>query len=168
MRRSAERSFRFKVESSKFKVQSSREALNQMLQVPTGARKPPEVRNRRRCGWLRLRITVESRPGPSAGVRAGGANESSRWEAPRERSAPTGTDPERLSAPEGRMRSRARFMRPAGARVFLNVVTGGCASPVGQGFPPATFIGPFGACPQRLAPAPRPASCLGLLLGFEL
>ncbi len=35
-------------------------------------------------------------------------------------------------------------MRPAGARGVIGL-TGGCASPCGRGFPPATFIGPAGA-----------------------
>ena len=37
------------------------------------------------------------------------------------------------------------IMRPAGARGFLDRVTGGCVSPCGRAFPPATFIGPVGA-----------------------
>ncbi len=36
-------------------------------------------------------------------------------------------------------------MRPAGARDLFDGVTGGCGSPCGRAFPPATFIGPAGA-----------------------
>src|SRR6185369_2572167 len=72
---------------SKLKAQSSRKDPNQKLQIPTGTRKPPEARDLGPSGRLRLRIAVASRTGPSRVMRAGGAQESSRWEAPRERSA---------------------------------------------------------------------------------
>ncbi len=50
-------------------------------------------------------------------------------------------------APAGRMSLAVGtlVMRPAGARDLLDRVTGGCASPCGRVFPPATFIGPAGA-----------------------
>ena len=50
-------------------------------------------------------------------------------------------------APVGRMTKvpTANVMRPAGARDLLDRVTGGCVSPCGRVFPPATFIGPAGA-----------------------
>jgi hypothetical protein len=61
----------------------------------------------------------------------------------------TGSHGNVLLAPEGRMKCRQEppscaVIRPAGARGVIGL-TGGCASPCGRGFPPATFIGPAGA-----------------------
>ena len=50
-------------------------------------------------------------------------------------------------APAGRMRWAVDtfVMRPAGAPDCFDGVTGGCGSPYGRVFPPATFTGPAGA-----------------------
>ena len=77
----------------------------------------------------------------SAQRSAGGAHEGSRWEAKRTHRIDAASG----RAPEGAHEFWPIVHAPRWGAAGLWTLTGGCGSPEGRTFPPATFIGPSGA-----------------------